>query len=66
MVNSGVRYNSGRPMVVAQRISAYMHNTAKYVKELSGHAFFNDVPTILLMQIKMEQLIKWYPKLLWD
>lgn len=37
-----VRYNSGRPMVVAQKISAYMHNTAKYVKELSGHAFFND------------------------
>lgn len=37
-----VRYNSGRPMVVAQRISAYMHNTAKYVKELSEHAFFND------------------------
>ena len=37
-----VRYNSGRSMVVAQKISAYMHNTAKYVKELSGHAFFND------------------------
>lgn len=37
-----VRYNSGRPMVTAQKISAYMHNTAKYVKELSGHAFFND------------------------
>ena len=37
-----VRYNSGKPMVVAQKISAYMHNTAKYVKELSGHAFFND------------------------
>lgn len=37
-----VRYNSGRPMVAAQKISAYMHNTAKYVKELSGHAFFND------------------------
>lgn len=37
-----VRYNSGRPMVVAQKISAYMYNTAKYVKELSGHAFFND------------------------
>lgn len=37
-----VRYNSGRPMVVAQRISAYMHNTAKYVKALSAHAFFND------------------------
>lgn len=37
-----VRYNSGRPMVTAQKISAYMHNTAKYVKKLSGHAFFND------------------------
>lgn len=37
-----VRYNSGRPMVAAQKISAYMYNTAKYVKELSGHAFFND------------------------
>lgn len=37
-----VRYNSGRPMVTAQKISAYMHNTAKYIKELSGHAFFND------------------------
>ena len=37
-----VRYNSGRPMVAAQKISAYMHNTAKYVKKLSGHAFFND------------------------
>lgn len=37
-----VRYNSGRAMVVAQKISAYMYNTAKYVKELSGHAFFND------------------------
>ncbi len=34
-----VRYNSGRPMVVAQKISAYMYNTAKYVKKLSGHAF---------------------------
>lgn len=37
-----VRYNSGRPMVAAQKISAYMHNTAKHVKKLSGHAFFND------------------------
>ena len=37
-----VRYNSGRPMVTAQKISAYMYNTAKYVKKLSGHAFFND------------------------
>lgn len=37
-----VRYNSGRPMVAAQKIAAYMYNTAKYVKELSGHAFFND------------------------
>lgn len=37
-----VRYNSGRPMVAAQRISAYMHNTAKHVKKLAGHAFFND------------------------
>ena len=37
-----IRYNSGRAMVVAQKISAYMHNTAKYVKKLSGHAFFND------------------------
>lgn len=37
-----VRYNSGRPMVAAQKISAYMYNTAKHVKELSGHAFFND------------------------
>lgn len=37
-----VRYNSGRPMVAAQKISAYMHNTAQYVKKLSGHAFFND------------------------
>lgn len=37
-----VRYNSGRAMVAAQKISAYMYNTAKYVKDLSGHAFFND------------------------
>lgn len=37
-----VRYNSGRPMVAAQKISAYMYNTARYVKELSGHAFFSD------------------------
>lgn len=37
-----VRYNSGRPMVASQKISAYMHNTAKHVKRLSGHAFFND------------------------
>ena len=37
-----VRYNSGRAMVAAQKISAYMYNTAKFVKELSGHAFFND------------------------
>ena len=37
-----VRYNSGRPMVVAQKIAAYMHNTAKYVKRISKHAFFND------------------------
>ena len=37
-----VRYNSGRPMVAAQKISAYMHNTAKHVKKLAGHAFFND------------------------
>lgn len=37
-----VRYNSGRPMVAAQKISAYMYNTAKYVKKLSGHAFFSD------------------------
>jgi len=37
-----IRYNSGRPMVTAQKISAYMYNTAKYVKKLSGHAFFND------------------------
>lgn len=37
-----VRYNSGRAMVAAQKISAYMYNTAKFVKRLSGHAFFND------------------------
>lgn len=37
-----VRYNSGRAMVAAQKISAYMYNTAKYVKKLSEHAFFND------------------------
>ena len=37
-----VRYNSGRPMVAAQKISAYMHNTAKHVKKLAAHAFFND------------------------
>lgn len=37
-----IRYNSGRAMVVAQKISAYMYNTAKYVKRLSGHAFFSD------------------------
>lgn len=37
-----IRYNSGRAMVTAQKISAYMYNTAKYVKALSGHAFFND------------------------
>ena len=37
-----VRYNSGKAMVAAQKISAYMYNTAKFVKKLSGHAFFND------------------------
>lgn len=37
-----IRYNSGRQMVTAQKIVAYMSNTAKYVKELSAHAFFND------------------------
>lgn len=37
-----VRYNSGRPMVAAQKIVTYMDNTAKYVKKLAGHAFFND------------------------
>lgn len=37
-----VRYNSGRAMVVAQKIVAYMHNTAEFVKRLSGHGFFND------------------------
>lgn len=37
-----VRYNSGRAMVVAQKIIAYMHNTAEFVKRLSGHGFFND------------------------
>ena len=37
-----IRYNSGRPMAPAQKISAYMYNTAKYVKKLSGHAFFSD------------------------
>lgn len=37
-----VRYNSGRPMVAAQKIITYMDNTAKYVKKLAGHAFFND------------------------
>lgn len=37
-----IRYNAGKQMVAAQKISAYMYNTAKYVKEISGHAFFND------------------------
>lgn len=37
-----IRYNSGRPMVAAQKITTYMCNTAKFVKKLSGHAFFND------------------------
>lgn len=37
-----VRYNSGRAMVPAQKIVAYMSNVAKHVKKLSGHAFFND------------------------
>lgn len=37
-----VRYNSGRPMVAAQKIIAYMFNAAKYIKKLSGHDFFND------------------------
>lgn len=37
-----VRYNSGRPMVAAQKIAAYMHNSIKFVKELSSHPFFSD------------------------
>lgn len=37
-----VRYNSGRKMVTAQKITTYMYNNAKYMKELSSHAFFND------------------------
>ena len=37
-----IRYNSGRPMVAAQKIVTYMDKVAKYVKALSGHAFFND------------------------
>ncbi len=37
-----IRYNSGRPMVAAQKITTYMCNTAKFVKKLSSHAFFND------------------------
>lgn len=38
-----VRYNSGRPMVAAQKIVTYMYNVAKYVKKVSSHAFFSDV-----------------------
>lgn len=37
-----VRYNSGKPMVAAQKSITYMYNTAKYVKELSSHSFFSD------------------------
>ena len=37
-----VRYNSGRPMVASQKIAAYMHNSIKYIKDLSSHAFFSD------------------------
>lgn len=37
-----VRYNSGRKMVTAQKITTCMYNNAKYMKELSSHAFFND------------------------
>ncbi len=36
------RYNSGQAMKPAQKIVAYMHNVAKFVKKLSNHAFFND------------------------
>lgn len=36
------RYNSGQAMKPAQKIVAYMYNTAKYVKKLANHAFFND------------------------
>lgn len=37
-----VRYNSGKPMSNAHKIVAYMHNTAKPIKDLSNHGFFND------------------------
>lgn len=37
-----VRYNSGRKMVTAQKITTYMYNNAKYLKSLSDHSFFND------------------------
>lgn len=37
-----VRYNSGTRMNAAQKTITYMHNVAKDVKDLSGHAFFSD------------------------
>lgn len=37
-----IRYNSGSQMKPSQKMTTYMYNTAGYVKQLSGHAFFND------------------------
>lgn len=37
-----VRYNSGAKMNVAQKTITYMHNVARDVKRVSGHAFFSD------------------------
>ena len=38
-----VRYNSGKPMAVNQKLATYVNVTvAKYIKKISDHPFFND------------------------
>ena len=47
-----VRYNSGKPMSNAHKIVAYMHNTAKPIKDLSNHGFFNDCANLSVLADK--------------
>lgn len=47
-----VRYNSGKPMSNAHKIVAYMHNTAKPIKDLSNHGFFNDCANLPIVADK--------------
>lgn len=38
-----VRYNSGKPMAINQKLATYVNVTvAKYIKRISDHPFFND------------------------